>query len=262
MKKQETFYCSLYLIIFLFTLSIFFKYSAKNPKYDSAIAKTTSNSNIAKTIDNPKINTNNKEKEKYTSFKKETVNSKIISSNNRVRLSRGGTLPRNLPNKTSKSTTYSSNIRLLDWKVARNIFSRNSQAVVTDIYTKRSFNVKRTMGSNHADAETLTKKDTQIIKEIWGGFSWNRRPVIVHVNGQNLAASMSAMPHAGIDSAPAFRVVNNRSQGYGKGQNLDVIKNNGMDGHFDIHFLNSTRHMDGKKDPEHQAAVIKASRIK
>lgn len=257
MKKHETFYYNLYLIIFLCTLCIFFKYNGKSPEYNIDIPKNTSNSSTTKTIAN-----SNNEKEKNTSLEKKKFNSKLISSNDRIRLSRGSIPSRNLQNKTSKSTTYSSNIRLLDWKVARNIFSRNSQAVVTDIYTKRSFKVKRTMGTNHADTETLTKKDTQIIKEIWGGFSWNRRPVIVHIDGQNLAASMSAMPHAGIDSVPAFRIVNNRSQGYGKGQNLDVIKNNGMDGHFDIHFLNSTRHMDGKKDPQHQAAVIKASRIK
>ena len=30
------------------------------------------------------------------------------------------------------------------------------------------------------------------------------------------------------------------------GINFDYIKGNGMDGHFDIHFAGSTRHMDGK----------------
>lgn len=98
-----------------------------------------------------------------------------------------------------------------------------------------------------------------IIKSIWGGFSWSRRPVILTINGKKYAASMSAMPHAGLDSATAYAVVDNRSEGYGKGQNLDVIKGNGMDGHFDIHFLNSTRHKDGQEDPQHQAAVLKAA---
>ena len=151
-------------------------------------------------------------------------------------------------------------IEILDWKIAKNVFSINTIAEVTDVYTKKTFKVKRTMGTNHADSEALTKEDTEIIKSIWGGFSWERRPVILNIKGRRIAASMSAMPHAGIDSAPAYKIINNRSNGYGRGQNLDVIKGNGMDGHFDIHFLNSTRHKDGKKDPQHQAAVLKAAK--
>ncbi|WP_243154886.1 hypothetical protein [Clostridium thermarum] len=149
-----------------------------------------------------------------------------------------------------------SKVELLDWwDSARYVFSRGTTAVVTDVYTGKSFKVQRTMGTNHADCEALTKEDTDIIKSIWGGFSWERRPVIVTVNGRRLAASMSAMPHAGVDSEPAYEYVNNRSNGYGSGENLDVIKGNDMDGHFDIHFLNSTRHMDGDKDPQHQTAI-------
>jgi hypothetical protein len=111
------------------------------------------------------------------------------------------------------------------------------------------------MGSNHADCEALTNEDAEIIKDIWGGYSWNVRPIHIYVDGKVLAASMSAMPHAGVDSEPAYVTVNNRSGGYGRGQNLDVVKDNGMNGHFDIHFLNSTRHKDGEEDSRHQAAI-------
>jgi hypothetical protein len=93
-----------------------------------------------------------------------------------------------------------------------------------------------------------------------GGFNWNVRPVIVKVNGRRIAASMSSMPHAGVDSAPAFKTVSSRSGGHSRGANLDVIKGNGMNGHFDVHFLNSKRHKDGRIDPRHQAAVKKAVR--
>lgn len=159
-----------------------------------------------------------------------------------------------------KQSTYSSNVELVDWwKSGRTIFSVGTVAEIKDVYTGKTFMAKRTMGTNHADTEALTKKDTDIIKSIWGGFSWARRPVILTINGKRYAASMSAMPHAGLDSQPAYAVVDNRSEGYGKGQNLDVIKGNGMDGHFDIHFLNSTRHKDGQEDPQHQAAVLKAA---
>jgi len=50
--------------------------------------------------------------------------------------------------------------------------SKGSTFEVVDFYTGKSFFVKRTGGSNHADCETLTVKDTNIMKEIWGGFSW------------------------------------------------------------------------------------------
>lgn len=145
------------------------------------------------------------------------------------------------------------------WKSAQYTFPIDSVAQVTDLYTGKTFSVKRTFGTNHADVETPTIEDTNIMKSIWGGFSWERRPVIVTINNKRLAASMTAMPHAGLDPAPALATVKNRSDGYGAGTNLDKIKGNGMDGVADIHFLNSTRHMDNNKDPQHQAAILKAS---
>lgn len=242
----------------------------------SLIAKTEeknsdNNQSVKQNIANK--NGNNKSNVKEVKIvKKASVSSTAVnkntSSNSSVRLSRGGNSPKNISKSnagkvtvstSSSKSTYSSRVEVLDWKIARNVFSINSIAEVTDVYSKKTFKVKRTMGTNHADTEALTREDTEIIKSIWGGFSWERRPVILNINGRKIAASMSAMPHAGIDAAPAFKVINNRSEGYGRGQNLDVVKGNGMDGHFDIHFLNSTRHKDGKKDPQHQAAILRAA---
>lgn len=158
-------------------------------------------------------------------------------------------------------------VEALDWwSEAQYIFPRGTVAQVEDVYTGRVFNIKRTFGTNHADCEALNKEDTEIIKEIWGGFSWERRPIIVNIEGRRIAASMAAMPHAGRDSAPALAVAKNLSAGYGTGQNLDVVKDNGMDGVFDVHFLGSKRHKDGKVqavvDPQHQQAVEIASEAK
>ncbi|HOA81634.1 MAG TPA: hypothetical protein PKK61_11330, partial [Defluviitaleaceae bacterium] len=107
--------------------------------------------------------------------------------------------------------------------------------------------------------ETLTKEDTEIMKEIWGGYSWERRAVVVEVDGHYIAGSMTAMPHAGLDSQPAVKVVNGRSGGYGRGQNLDAVKNNGMDGHVDIHFLNSRTHGTNTMQKIHQDKVKEAA---
>ncbi|MDF2593454.1 MAG: Peptidoglycan-binding lysin domain, partial [Clostridia bacterium] len=76
------------------------------------------------------------------------------------------------------------------------------------------------------------------------------------------AASMSSMPHAGNDAAAAGLWTSWRSEGYGAGTNFDWIKGNGIDGHFDIHFLNSTAHNTGLVNVSHQLNVKTAAGIK
>ncbi|SEF63203.1 Peptidoglycan-binding (PGRP) domain of peptidoglycan hydrolases-containing protein [Caloramator fervidus] len=151
----------------------------------------------------------------------------------------------------------------LDWFTqAQYIFPVGTEATVIDYFTGKSFKVKRTTGSGHADVETLTAQDTAIMKEIFGGtWTWDVRPIILVVNGRRIAASMSGMPHAGLDAYPSNINVYNRSGGYGYGPNYDYIKGNNMDGHFDIHFVNSLRHKDWQVDERHQAMIkISANR--
>ncbi|MBE4907097.1 LysM peptidoglycan-binding domain-containing protein [Bacillus luteolus] len=118
------------------------------------------------------------------------------------------------------------------WTEAQYLFPIGAVATVTDFQTGVSFKVKRTIGANHADCEPLTATDTEIAKGLWGGFSWKERAVVVDVNGRKLAASMSFMPH-----------------------DVQYITNNNFNGHFDIHFNNSTRHIDGKIDVAHQEQI-------
>ncbi|WP_313756121.1 LysM domain-containing protein [Tissierella sp.] len=159
-----------------------------------------------------------------------------------------------------KETTYG---EYLNWfNEVDKIVPRGAEFKVIDFYTGKSYMVQRSVGSNHADCETLTKEDTDIMKSIWGGFSWARRPAIVEYNGRKIAASVTFMPHAGLDSVAGGAMTNNRSGGYGRGINFDYIKGNGIDGHFDIHFAGSTRHMDGKQDTEHQKMIKIAAGIK
>ncbi|MFO7295779.1 MAG: peptidoglycan-binding domain-containing protein [Caldicoprobacter sp.] len=126
---------------------------------------------------------------------------------------------------------------LVEWfSKGQYLFPRGAVAKVIDLYTGRSFYMKRTGGSNHADSEPLTAKDAQTIREIWGGWSWERRPVIVEIGGVRVAASMHGMPHA-----------------------YDTIPNNGMQGHVCIHFYKSRTHIHNRQDPDHQAAVMRAA---
>lgn len=126
---------------------------------------------------------------------------------------------------------------LVDWfESGRYIFPRGTTARVTDIKTGKSFVVKRTGGSNHADSEAVSAEDARIIREIWGGWDWERRAIIVDVGGIRIAASMNAMPH-----------------GY------ETIGNNAMAGHFCIHFLNSRLHANNRECPQHQEMVMRAA---
>ncbi|OLO38941.1 hypothetical protein BTR23_10365 [Alkalihalophilus pseudofirmus] len=110
------------------------------------------------------------------------------------------------------------------WTEARYVFSTGKVATITDFQTGRQFQVKHTMGGNHADSEPLTSRDAQIMREIWGGsYSWTPRAIIVEVDGRKLAAAMHSMPHGD-----------------------QVIRDNNYNGHFCIHFLNSQRHSDGQ----------------
>ena len=140
-------------------------------------------------------------------------------------------------------------------------FAKGETATVYDIKTGLSFDIKRTYGHNHADCETLTTKDTAIMKKIYNGaWSWERRAIIVTVDGIKIAACMTGLPHAGTDKYAANKTVSSRSGGYGRGTNLDAVKKNNMNGVFDIHFLGSKNHYNNKIDPKHQALVKEAAK--
>lgn len=122
---------------------------------------------------------------------------------------------------------------MIDWfKSGQYLFPKQSIAKVTDLYTGISFKMKRTGGTYHADSEPVSTADAKKIKQIWGGWSWDRRPVILDIGGDRIAASMHGMPHA-----------------------YDFISDNGMQGHVCIHMFKSKTHIGNAQDPDHQAAV-------
>ena len=118
-------------------------------------------------------------------------------------------------------------------------FGRGETAVVTDVATGISFRVYRSGGTNHADVQPYTAKDTAAMKKACGSNfgTWTRRAIWVTVDGKKYAASMNCMPH-------------------GDGS----ITSNNFDGHFCIHFTNSRTHGTNKVCNLHQAAIQKALR--
>ncbi|MTI71950.1 MAG: peptidoglycan-binding protein [Firmicutes bacterium] len=168
----------------------------------------------------------------------------------------------------SMNTTSRSSSRkygeYLDWweEVRYKIVNVNDIVKVKDLVTGIFFNIKVTGGTNHADVEPLTLSDAKKIKNIWNGYSWARRAVVVYTNEKAIAASMNGMPHAGVEDEPARKWVSDRSGGFGDGINYDTVKGNGFDGHLCMHFKNSRTHGSNREDENHQLAVKKAAGLR
>ncbi|MEX1377398.1 MAG: peptidoglycan-binding domain-containing protein [Eubacteriales bacterium] len=112
-------------------------------------------------------------------------------------------------------------------------FSRGETVKVYDVKTGISYNMVRVGGSNHADVEPATAEDCAKLLATYGGeWSWERRPVVVRLDGEYIAASTNGYPH-----------------GY------ETVSGNDMTGQVCIHFLNSRTHNANAVCPDHQASV-------
>jgi LysM repeat protein len=129
------------------------------------------------------------------------------------------------------------------WENAMRLWTVGTTGTLRDLGTGRTFNVKYYGGSNHSDIVTLTQQDTDIMKSIYGTWSWNnthKRPMVLSftkggVNYQ-MAVSLTGMPHGTTDNYT-----------------------NGMDGHCDLYFYNSVGHSEPVTDPVHQANILKVN---
>lgn len=127
-------------------------------------------------------------------------------------------------------------IEMPNWQEVDYLLPKYSKFTVLDVETGKKFNVQRRAGSNHADVQPLTAKDTKIMKKIYGGkWSWRRRAIIVIHKEQWIAASMHGMPHG-----------------------AGALKNN-FPGHFCIHFYGSTTHRTNNMDLSHMLMILKAA---
>ena len=134
-------------------------------------------------------------------------------------------------------TAGSGKVYNVDWWTGgiQDIFTRGTIATVTDVKTGLTFKVKRRGGHNHADVEPLDSESTAALRKCYGGsWSWDRRAILVTVNGRTYAASMNGMPHG----------------------NSSI--SNGFSGHFCIHFLNSRTHGGNNWDESHQSCIAYA----
>ncbi len=124
-------------------------------------------------------------------------------------------------------------IQALSWSTVNQLWKKGEVAKILDLETGKSFKAKRLYGYYHADVEPLTKEDTKIMKEVYGGkWSWERRAVVVQMKNLYIAASINGMPHGG--------------------QSID---DNDFDGQFCVHFLGSRVHQTGRVDRAHHAMI-------
>lgn len=135
---------------------------------------------------------------------------------------------------TSNSKNSQISVITLDWfKCVDNIFPKFQDVKIVDVKTKEMFVVQRTGGTNHADIEPIDQENKDKILKIFGGdYNPERRPVWTNINGMWVASSLSAKPH-----------------GY------SLISDNGQNGHFCLHFLNSKTQATNRIDALHQKSV-------
>lgn len=133
--------------------------------------------------------------------------------------------------------------KLVDWTTeGQYILKRGKEFTVVDIYSGKQFKAKMLAGYNHCDMEPSTTADTTIMKNVFGTWNWNPRPVVIFVDGMNIAGSLSGMPHG-----------------------VDLLAENGIVGHFDLYLHNSISHSTTTSIAyiqDHQDAVDIASGIK
>jgi len=129
---------------------------------------------------------------------------------------------------------------LVDWQTeGKYLIKRNYTFTVVDVETGRQFKAVMIGGYNHADIEPATKADTEIMKQLFGEWKWSPRAVVVYINGMNIAASLSGMPHG-----------------------ADTVTDNGVNGMFDMYLKGSTSHSSSTSKvylQEHANMVLKAA---
>ncbi len=135
-------------------------------------------------------------------------------------------------------SSWKSKVVKMDWyKGGSSVLKKGKYGYIYDIKSGLTIKIKRMGGHNHADVEPATKADTAKLKSLGSGYSWKSRAVILIAGGKYVAAAINTMPHGD-----------------------QTIKNNGYNGQFCLHMVNSKTHCSDKVNDNHQAAIKKAYR--
>ena len=149
---------------------------------------------------------------------------------------------------SSATTTYNATVYKLDWSYMKSNatalgIARGASIKLTDLTTGKSLNVHVQSTGNHIDAEPLTSADTTTLCEIYGvsspnSISYKRRPMMITTSAGQFLCSIYGQPHGAQD-----------------------ITNNGYEGQFCLHFVNSKTHGTNRVDVDHQNAINTAETL-
>ena len=130
-------------------------------------------------------------------------------------------------------------VELLPWSYARRLFRTGVAVQITDVRTGITYYVNSFSNGNHADVRPVTAEDTAALLRTFNGtWSWNTRPILVHIDDRVFAASINGMPHGG-----------------------GSLPGNNMRGHICIHFYGSRTHSGSRvHERDHQNSVREAFR--
>ena len=122
--------------------------------------------------------------------------------------------------------------KIENWKTVNTVFAVGTTATVYDLYSDAAFTVTRTGGKNNAQVTPVSQDNADSFIAMCGGAStWEKRPVILSVNGEMYAAAIfCSLNYAG-------------SETYGT---------------TNLYFSGSTSDLFGIKDVEMDTAILKA----
>ena len=150
-------------------------------------------------------------------------------------------------------------VEFIGWNEANDILKIDAVFRIQPWGQNTSWKMKRTSGKTHADVEPMTLDDTNTMKDTIGfGSDFKTAkytPVVVEFEGRRFAAALMNVPHAGSNVTPPGKITKKLSGGFDNIVNGDYIKDNGVIGHFCLHFFGSIRHTDNNTDQKAMAAI-------
>ncbi|MBO4848709.1 MAG: peptidoglycan-binding protein [Clostridia bacterium] len=126
---------------------------------------------------------------------------------------------------------------LIPWETVKTMMLAGRSYNIIDCYTGKEFKLQYTGGENHAEMEPASEEALADFKEICGReYNFLKRPVVVVIDGQTIAASIQCWPHG-----------------------ADTVPGNGVDGHVCLFFDGSYSNVGHLPDVEHTENIYKAA---
>lgn len=126
---------------------------------------------------------------------------------------------------------------LVSWEDVKGQLSAGQTYTLTDFNTGATFGMIYTGGERHAEMEAATANDATVYRDTFGGeYNYSKRPMLISINGKQVACSLQGQPHG-----------------------MDTVERNDMVGHACLYFNGSKSHVGQLPDVEHINNVFTAS---